>query len=75
MLAAIQFKMSYLSASCPKIYKCVVLCILIYKTVTVPVIFYGCETTFLTLREGRMCRLRVFENLWQGEHLDINGRM
>jgi hypothetical protein len=33
----------------------------IYRTVTVPVVLYGCETWSLTLREGR--RLRVFENM------------
>ena len=31
-----------------------------YKTVMLPVVFYGCETWSLTLREER--RLRVFEN-------------
>jgi hypothetical protein len=32
----------------------------IYKTIILPVVLYGCETWFLTLREER--RLRVFEN-------------
>ena len=32
----------------------------IYRTITLPVILYGCETWSLTLREER--RLRVFEN-------------
>jgi hypothetical protein len=32
----------------------------IYKTVILPVVFYGCETWSLTLREEH--RLRVFEN-------------
>jgi hypothetical protein len=32
----------------------------IYKTIILPVVFYGCETLFLTLREEH--RLRVFEN-------------
>jgi hypothetical protein len=32
----------------------------IYKTVILPVVLYGCETWFLTLREEY--RLRVFEN-------------
>jgi hypothetical protein len=32
----------------------------IYKTITLPVVFYGCETWSLTLREEH--RLRVFEN-------------
>jgi hypothetical protein len=32
----------------------------IYKTIIVPVVLYGCETWFLTLREEY--KLRVFEN-------------
>jgi hypothetical protein len=32
----------------------------IYKTIILPVVLYGCETWFLTLREGH--RLSVFEN-------------
>ena len=32
----------------------------IYRTVTLPVVLYGCETWSLTLRDER--RLRVFEN-------------
>jgi hypothetical protein len=32
----------------------------IYKTITLPVVLYGCETWSLTLREDH--RLRVFEN-------------
>jgi hypothetical protein len=32
----------------------------IYKTIILPVVWYGCETWFLTLREEH--RLRVFEN-------------
>ena len=32
----------------------------IYKTVILPVVLYGCETWYRTLREE--CRLRVFEN-------------
>ena len=32
----------------------------IYRTRILPVVFYGCETWSLTLREER--RLRVFEN-------------
>jgi hypothetical protein len=31
----------------------------IYKTIVLPVVLYGCETWFLTLREEH--RLRVFE--------------
>jgi hypothetical protein len=32
----------------------------IYKTIVLPVVWYGCETSSLTLREEH--RLRVFEN-------------
>jgi len=32
----------------------------IYRTITLPVVLYGCETWSLTLQEE--CRLRVFEN-------------
>jgi hypothetical protein len=32
----------------------------IYRTIILPVVLYGCETSSLTLREER--RLRVFEN-------------
>jgi hypothetical protein len=32
----------------------------IYRTITLPVVLYGCETWFLTLREKH--RLWVFEN-------------
>jgi len=32
----------------------------IYRTISLPVVLYGCETWWLTLREER--RLRVFEN-------------
>ena len=32
----------------------------IYKTIVLPVVLYGCETWFLTLREES--RLRVFKN-------------
>jgi hypothetical protein len=34
--------------------------ITVYRTVVLPVVLYGCETWFLTLREEQ--RLRVFEN-------------
>ena len=34
--------------------------ILIYRTIILPIVLYGCETWSLTLREER--RLRVFEN-------------
>jgi hypothetical protein len=38
-----------------------ILCtIRIYKTIILPLVLYGCETWFLTLREEH--RLRVFEN-------------
>ena len=33
----------------------------IYRTIMLPVVFYGCETWSLTLREER--KLRVFENM------------
>jgi hypothetical protein len=33
---------------------------LVYRTIILPVVLYGCETWSLTLREER--RLRVFEN-------------
>jgi hypothetical protein len=33
----------------------------IYKTINLPVVFYGCETWFQELREEH--RLRVFENM------------
>jgi hypothetical protein len=32
----------------------------VYRNVILPVVWYGCETWSLTLREE--CRLRVFEN-------------
>jgi hypothetical protein len=32
----------------------------VYRTIILPVVVYGCETWWLTLREER--RLRVFEN-------------
>jgi hypothetical protein len=32
----------------------------IYKTIILPVVLYGCETWFLTIREEH--KLRVFEN-------------
>jgi hypothetical protein len=34
--------------------------IIIYKTIILPAVLYGCETCFLTLREEH--RLKVFEN-------------
>ena len=33
----------------------------IYRTITLPVVWYGCETWLITLMEE--CRLRVFENM------------
>jgi len=35
--------------------------IMIYRTIILPVVLYGCETWSLTLREER--KLRVFENM------------
>jgi len=32
----------------------------IYRTISLPVVLYGCETWLLTLKEE--CKLRVFEN-------------
>jgi hypothetical protein len=43
----------------------------IYKTIILPVILYGCETWYLTLREEH--RLRVFENRVLRRNLDIRG--
>ena len=37
-----------------------ILLFIIYKTIILPVVLYGCETWSLKLREE--CRLRVFEN-------------
>jgi len=37
----------------------------IYKTIILPVVLYGCEAWFLTLREES--RRRVFENIWTQE--------
>jgi hypothetical protein len=40
----------------------------IYKTVILPVVLYGCETWFLTLREKHrvrvFCEQRVEEDIW-----------
>jgi len=33
----------------------------VYRTIILPVVLYGCETWFLTLREER--KLKVFENM------------
>jgi len=33
----------------------------IYRTIILPIVFYGCETWLFTLREGK--KLRVFENM------------
>ena len=41
----------------------------IYKTITLPVVLYGCETWWLTLREER--KLRVFENMVLRRILDL----
>jgi hypothetical protein len=45
--------------------------IMIYRTIILPVVLYGCETWSLTLREER--RLRVFENRVLGEYLGLGG--
>jgi hypothetical protein len=37
-----------------------VLCLIVYKTIILPMVLYGCETWSLTLREEHI--LRVFEN-------------
>jgi hypothetical protein len=55
MLAIIRCRTFCLLISCQKNLK-----ILIYKTIILPVVLYGCETWSLTLREEH--RLRVFEN-------------
>jgi uncharacterized membrane protein len=44
----------------------------IYKTVILPVVFYGCETWSLTSEEEH--RLGVFENRVWGGYLDLKGR-
>ena len=41
----------------------------IYKTITLPVVLYGCETWSSTLREER--KLRVFENMVLRRILDL----
>jgi hypothetical protein len=43
----------------------------IYKSIILPVVLYGCETWFLTLREKH--RLRVFENRVLRRMLDRRG--
>jgi len=50
-----------------KLYECDPVCYrkfkdqdIVYRTIILPIILYGCETWSLTLREE--CRLRVFEN-------------
>jgi hypothetical protein len=55
MLAIIQSKIIFLPVSYKKNLK-----IKIYKTVILPVVLYGCETSSLNLREEH--RLRIFEN-------------
>ena len=42
------------------VYFLTTLSVLIYRTIILPVVFYGCETWSLTLREEH--RLREFEN-------------
>jgi hypothetical protein len=55
MLAIIQSKIFCLNILYKKNLK-----IIIYKTVTLPIVLYGCETWSLTFGEEH--RLRVFEN-------------
>jgi hypothetical protein len=43
----------------------------IYKTIILPVVLYGCETWFLTLREEH--RQKVSENRVLREYLDLRG--
>jgi hypothetical protein len=43
----------------------------IYKTIILPVVLYGCETSSLTLREEY--RLRMFENRCAEENIWIEG--
>jgi hypothetical protein len=43
----------------------------IYKTITLPVVVYGCETWTLTLREKR--RFRVFDNTVLRIYLGLRG--
>ena len=49
------------SVACPSRLLSKNLKIKIYKNIILPVVFYGCETWSLTLREER--KLRVFENM------------
>jgi hypothetical protein len=50
MLAIFQCRIFCIPVCCPKI----------YRTIVLSVVFYGCETWYLTLTEEQ--RLRVFEN-------------
>ena len=43
----------------------------VYETIILPVVLYGCETWFLTLREE--CKLRIFENRIRCEFLGPRG--
>jgi len=45
--------------------------VVIYRTIIVPVVLYGCETWSLKLREVR--RLRVFEIGRYEEYLSLRG--
>ena len=45
----------------------------IYRTIILPVVLYGCETSSLTLREERT--LRLFENRMLREYLGLRGMM
>jgi hypothetical protein len=42
-----------------------------HKTISLPVVLYGCETWYFTLKEEH--RLRVFENRVLGEYFDLRG--
>jgi len=43
----------------------------IYRTITLPVVLYGCETWSLILREKR--KLRVFENIGEYTRDEVMG--
>jgi hypothetical protein len=43
----------------------------IYRTIVLPVVFYGCETWLLTLREER--RLRVLRNVFGPKRDEVTG--
>jgi len=43
----------------------------IYRTIIFPVVLYGCETWFLTLREE--CRLRVLRGIFGSKSDEVTG--